>query len=316
MDRPTTEGLVAVPVSIGVSLPEATLPGRPLPDVAGLAVFAEQVGLDGVWVADRLATGALSVLDSGLSLAAAAAVTSSIAVGYAIYVPSLRPLAWAGKQVATLQHIARGRLQLGVGLGGGDDTEYAAAGFRRADRVRRTDEFLAALPGLLTGQPLPGYPGATIGSAVRLLPTVPVPPLWVGGTSLPALRRAVRFGDGWLSGLQTPAEFAVSRKRLAELSDEAGRPMPLTGIGLHAAIGTGSRRDLTEETAGMMHAMYGVPADRAREVAIAGTPAQVAAQLFPYVDTGVDLIVVVCDPAPSATSWELLADVRRLLLAP
>ena len=40
------------------------------------------------------------MLDSGLSLAVAAAVTSSIAVGYAIYVPSLRPLAWAAKQVA------------------------------------------------------------------------------------------------------------------------------------------------------------------------------------------------------------------------
>jgi len=51
---------------------------------------------------------------------------------------------------------------------------------------------------------------------------VPVPPLWIGGTSLPALRRAVRFGDGWLSGLQTPREFAASRGRLAELSDEAG----------------------------------------------------------------------------------------------
>jgi alkanesulfonate monooxygenase SsuD/methylene tetrahydromethanopterin reductase-like flavin-dependent oxidoreductase (luciferase family) len=150
---------------------------------------------------------------------------------------------------------------------------------------------------------------------VRLLPTVPVPPLWVGGTSLPALRRAVKFGDGWLSGLQTPPEFSASRQRLAELCDEAGRPMPLTGIGLHAAIGTGSDRDLRELTAGMMHSMYGIPADRAREVAIAGTPVQVASQLVRYVEAGADLIVVVCDPAPSPRSWELLADVRRLLLA-
>jgi alkanesulfonate monooxygenase SsuD/methylene tetrahydromethanopterin reductase-like flavin-dependent oxidoreductase (luciferase family) len=74
------------------------------------------------------------VLDSGLTLAVAAAVTSSIAVGYAIYVPSLRPLAWAARQVATLQHIAGGRLQLGVALGGGGDAEYLAAGFRRSGR--------------------------------------------------------------------------------------------------------------------------------------------------------------------------------------
>src|SRR5215470_4942208 len=130
-------------------------------------------------------------------------------------------------------------------------------------------------------------------------------PLWVGGTSLPALRRTVRFGDGWLSGLQTPREFAASRQRLFELCDEARRPRPLTGIGLHAAIGTDSDRDLAEVTAGMMHSMYGLPVDRAREVTIAGNPAQVASQLAPYEEAGADLIVVTCDPAPSPKSWEL-----------
>ncbi len=305
-----------MPISIGVSFPESIMPGTPLPDIAGLAGLAEQAGLDGVWVGDRLAVGELSVLDSGLSLAAVAAATSSIAVGYAIFVPSLRPLVWAAKQVATLQHIAGGRLQLGVAIGGGGDAEYLAAGFRRSDRARRTDEFLALLPGMLAGQPLPhgsGGSGASGGDAIRLLPAVPAPPLWVGGTSVPALRRAVRFGGGWLSGLQTPREFAASRQRLFELSDEAGRPRPLTGIGLHAAIGTGSRRDLAEVTAGMMQSMYGVPADRAREVAIAGTRAQVASQLALYTEAGADLIVVVCDPAPTPRSWELLADVRLLL---
>lgn len=302
-----------MPVSIGVSFPDSVMPGTPLPDIAGLAGLAEQAGLDGLWVADRLVAGELSVLDSALSLAVAAAATRTIAVGYAAYVPSLRPLAWAARQVATLQHIAGGRLQLGVAIGGGGDAEYVAAGFRRADRARRTDEFLARLPGMLAGQPLPDTSGARDGDTVRLLPAVPVPPLWVGGTSLPALRRVVRFGDGWLSGLQTPREFAASRQRLAELSDEAGRPRPLTGIGLHAAIGTGSARDLAGVTAAMMHSMYGMPADRAREVAIAGTPGQVASQLTPYIEAGADQIVVVCDPAPSPRSWELLADVRRLL---
>lgn len=302
-----------MPIRVGVSFPESIVPGTPLPDIAALAALAEQVGLDGVWVGDRLAGGELSVLDSGLTLAAAAAVTSSITIGYAVFVPSLRPLAWAAKQVATLQHIAGGRLQLGVAVGGGDDAEYLAAGFRRSERASRTDEFLTLLPGLLAGEPLTHPSDASGGDAIRLLPAVPVPPLWVGGTSLPALRRAVRFGAGWLSGLQTPREFAASRQQLFELSDEAGRPRPRTGIGLHAAIGTRSDRDLAEVTIGMMRSMYGVPADRAREVAIGGTTVQVASQLAPYVEAGADLIVVVCDPAPSPRSWELLADVRSAL---
>ena len=137
-----------------------------------------------------------------------------------------------------------------------------------------------------------------------------MPPLWVGGTSPAALRRAVRFGDGWLSGLQTPREFAASRRRLFELSDEAGRPRPLTGIGLHAAIGTGSS-DLAEVTAGMLNSTYGVPPDRAREVAIAGSPAQVASQLAAYAEAGADRSSWSMRPSPR--SWELLADVRQLL---
>jgi alkanesulfonate monooxygenase SsuD/methylene tetrahydromethanopterin reductase-like flavin-dependent oxidoreductase (luciferase family) len=302
----------AVPIRIGVSFPDSIMPGMPLPDIAGLATVAERSGLDGVWVADRLTAGELSVLDSTLTLAVAAAVTSSITVGYAAYVPSLRPLTWAAKQIATVQHIAGGRLELGVVIGAGGDAEYLAAGFRRSDRAGRTDEFLALLPDMLAGRPLPRDSGGSA-DALRLLPTVPMPPLWVGGTSVPALRRAVRFGTGWLSGLQTPREFAASRQQLLDLSRAAGRPMPLTGIGLHAAIGTGSIPDLTQVTAATMHSMYGLPADRAREIAIAGTPAQVAAQLGPYAEAGADLIVVVCDPAPSPRSWELLAEARHLL---
>lgn len=196
-------------VDVGVAFPESTAPDVALPDIAGLAQLAERAGLDGLWAGDRLAVGEMSVLDGVLTLAAAAAVTESIPIGFAVYVPSRRPLAWAVKQVASLQHIAgRGRLQLGVGLGGGPDQEYQAAGFRGTDRARRTDEFLRLLPGLLDGQPtlIPDAPEAP---AVRLRPAMPVPPLWIGGSSPAALRRTVRFGDGWLSGLQTPARPIV-----------------------------------------------------------------------------------------------------------
>src|SRR5215831_12993314 len=143
-------------VEVGAVVPETTAPGEALPDVAGLARLAERAGLDCLWAEDRLLAGQLPVLDSSLMLAAAAAVTGSITKRFAIYVPSLRPLAWAAKQIASLQHIAgSGRLRLGVGLGGGSAEEYHAAGLRREHRARRTDEFLRLLPGLLGGQPTP-----------------------------------------------------------------------------------------------------------------------------------------------------------------
>jgi len=313
---------------IGVLWPESFLPGTALPAIPGLARLAEQAGLDCLWIGDRLTSGESDTLDASLMLAAAAAVTSRIPVGFAIYVPSLRPLAWAAKQIGTLAHIAGdNRLRLGVGLGGGVPQDYRAAGFRHEDRARRTDEFLRLLPGLLGGQPtaipdsqanaIPdGQPTAIPDGRAELLklrPIAPVPPVWVGGTSPAALRRAVRFADGWLSGLQTPEEFAASSRRLDELSDQAGRPPLPKGIGLHAAIGQGPQASLADVTAGVMQTMFGVPADRARQLAIAGTPAQVASQLAPYIDAGAQLFAVVCDPVPSERSWELLADVRLLL---
>jgi alkanesulfonate monooxygenase SsuD/methylene tetrahydromethanopterin reductase-like flavin-dependent oxidoreductase (luciferase family) len=310
--RPVEETAIPAQPEIGVSLPEVLPPGTALPDVPGLARVAEQAGLDGVWAADRLVNGDLSTLDPAVTLAAAAAVTSRVDIGFAVLVPSLRPLAWAAKQVATLAHLAGPRLRLGVAAGAGPDTEYQLAGFDRAERGRRTGDFLRLLPSLLGGQPtpVPELPGQPV---AQLRPAVPVPPVWVGGQGPAALRRAVRYGDGWLSGLPTPEEFADTRARLFDLADQAGRPRPRTGVGLHAALGPRPGPELKQRTVAALRTAYGLPAERAGQVAVAGTPAEVAGQLARYVAAGADLIVVVCDPEPAPDAWELLAQARQLL---
>jgi alkanesulfonate monooxygenase SsuD/methylene tetrahydromethanopterin reductase-like flavin-dependent oxidoreductase (luciferase family) len=301
-----------MPVSVGAIWPEALVADEPLPDIGALARIAEGAGIDGFWASDRLVQDEMNVLDAGLVLAAAAAATDRIAIGFAIYVPSLRPLAWAAREVATLQTLAAGRLHLGVGLGGGPEREHQVAGLNRAHRARRTDDFLRLLPDLLGGEPVP-IPDAPGGPAVRFRPAVPVPPVWVGGTAEAALRRAVRFGDGWLSGIQTAQEFAASARRLGELADQAGRSRPRLGVGLHATIAARPRDGLADVSARVMQAAYGVPLDWARQRGLGGTPAQVADQIAPYVQAGADTVLVVCDPVPSAESWELLAEVRQRL---
>jgi hypothetical protein len=69
-------------VDVGAALPEATAPDEALAGVAGLAQLAERAGLVCLWAEDRLVAGQMSVLDSSLTLAAAAAVTDRIAVGF------------------------------------------------------------------------------------------------------------------------------------------------------------------------------------------------------------------------------------------
>ena len=104
--------------------------GMELPDIARLARLAESAGLDGVWAEDGIASGDAAVLDITCVLAAAAAATERIEVGSSIFAPSLRNLTWALKQVATLQLIAGGRLQLGVALGAAGEEGAAAVGRR------------------------------------------------------------------------------------------------------------------------------------------------------------------------------------------
>jgi len=59
--------------------------------------------------------------------------------------------------------------------------------------------------------------------------------------------------------------------------------------------------------------MFGVPAGRARQLAIGGTPRQVADHFARYADAGAELLAVTCYPAPMEQSWELLAETQRLL---
>jgi alkanesulfonate monooxygenase SsuD/methylene tetrahydromethanopterin reductase-like flavin-dependent oxidoreductase (luciferase family) len=299
--------------SIGVVIPSPLPAGMALPDIPRLARQAEMAGFDCIWAEDHLAYGDAAILDISCVLAAAAAVTERVEVGSAIFVPSLRNLSWALKQVATLQLLAGGRLQLGVGLGGAGEEEYGLAGFTRSGQRERTDEFLGILAKARRGD----EDEAAIPSSTRALllgPAVPVPPLWVGGTSLAALRRAVRFGDGWLSGAQTPAEFEASLSHLRQLAEEEGRPCPLAGVVLSVAVGSNPAEDLLATCAATMQSSYGFPRERSEELAIGGTPEQVTDQVAPYLDAGAVQFALISDVLPWSESWPLLAQVRRMLL--
>ncbi|MEV5827244.1 LLM class flavin-dependent oxidoreductase [Spirillospora sp. NPDC052242] len=185
-------------LEIGVILPGIDVQRRDGITLRDAARHAEAAGLDGVWHGDHLAVGR-PTLDATLALAAAATATERITIGTSVFVPAVRPLAWAAKQIATLQYLSAGRLVLGVGSGGGPD-QWAAAGVPYAERGRRTDTALDLLPRILAGEttPLHDVP-------VDPSPAVPMPPVWVGNASPAAIRRAARRGDGWFPSLISPA---------------------------------------------------------------------------------------------------------------
>jgi len=93
---------MSVDVRVGAVLLDAATPFDVLGDGTGSACHADPAGRDLLWAGDHLLLGDTPLLDSALTLAAAAAVTSTITIRTAVLLPSLHPLAWAGRQVATL----------------------------------------------------------------------------------------------------------------------------------------------------------------------------------------------------------------------
>ena len=303
-------------MQVGAVLLDAAAPGETISDVAAAALVAEQAGLDSVWFGDHLIRGDAPLLDCAMAVAAAGAVTSRIKVGTATYVPSLRSLAWAARQVVSMVRlVGADRLQLGVSIGAGPEAEFLAAGFRRRDRARRTDEFLAALPALLDGTEviIEGPSGRQV--PLALAPRVGRPTVWIGGGSTAALRRAVQYGDGWLAPLLTVDEFRVTVEKLNGLATKEARTPLLTGIVLHAAISEQPRRNGRREAAARLQSAYGLPEERSVELALAGTPAQIAERLQAYAEAGARHIVILNDLAPWSTACNLLAETKKTLQA-
>ncbi|MFJ4330597.1 MULTISPECIES: LLM class flavin-dependent oxidoreductase [unclassified Streptomyces] len=298
---------------VGAQLPVNSIPGHGGDvDLAAVARHAEAVGLDSVWTGDRL-SAPFPVLDSSLVLATAAAATERIALGYGVMLLALRSAAWAARQIGTLQLLSHGRVLLGVGVGSGDEAEWAAAGVPPRQRGERTDRLLTLLPGLLAGEPteltdMPGRP------RVALRPPAPAPAVWIGGTSDTALRRAVVHGKGWLSTMKTPEQFARATAGLADLAAERQVPVPDAGTNVFVRVTERPGAGASTAAADRLSALYGLDREAAAAVTVGGSPRQVAERLSEYVEAGAGLLVLVPLDDDTFQQYELFAETRALLL--
>jgi probable F420-dependent oxidoreductase len=220
-------------------------------DLVALAVAAEEAGFDSLWLgehlllADGYATahpthvGApgpqpRAVVDAGtrlldplVALAAAAAVTSRITLGTAIYLLPLRhPLAVA-RATLTLHELSGGRFRFGAGLGWLRE-EFAALGVPFAERRARLEESVAILRRAWAGGIFEHHGDVYDFGPVQLT-AEPVPvPLVLGGNSPEALRRAARWADGWFaSASPSRTEAAALLANLAAACAETGRREPI-----------------------------------------------------------------------------------------
>ena len=194
-------------------------------DLLGTARLAEALGFDSVWVGDHV-LWYVPVPDPMVMLGAIAAGSERARLGTGVLLAPLRPAVVVAKQAATVDQLCDGRLVLGVGVGGENPAEYAAAGVPIGERGRRLDETIAACRLLWSGERI-SYEGRHIRlENVRLdyLPARPDgPPIWIGGRSPAAVRRAGQLGDGWLAFVVTPERFAESWPAVLQHAETNGR---------------------------------------------------------------------------------------------
>jgi probable F420-dependent oxidoreductase len=299
----------------GILLPsfDATRAGGP-PQVVAAAQLAEDLGFDAAWVGDHLACPAPG-LDAPACLAAAAAVTSRIGLGFSVMLLGLRPPAWAAKQLATIDALSGGRLLLGVGVGGEFPEEFAAAGVPVRQRGARLDESLAVIGDLLTGRPV-DYAGRTLSvHSPGLEPAMAAPPpIYVGGRGEPALRRAARRAEMWLPMWLTPERIAERSQLLAELADEAGRPAP--GTALLIGVNVDDDRDRARAQAeAHIRGQYRMELDTVERWTLLDSIDGAVEQLDAYRQAGVQEFLLMPLGREPLVQYERLAEVRARLLA-
>jgi probable F420-dependent oxidoreductase len=212
-----------------VDIPELVTAGA----IATLAVAAEAAGFDAVFVTEHpfpgdewLASGGHHALDPFVALSFAAAATTRIRLQTNLVIPAYRNPFLIAKAAASLDHLSGGRVILGIGSGY-LRPEFDALGVDFAERNELTDEAITAMRAAWTGRSVSSEGRHWRAEANTMLPTPvqrPGPPIWIGGNSGVAMRRAVELADGWTPLLAPPRMSArVATRPIGSVDDLAAR---------------------------------------------------------------------------------------------
>jgi len=266
-----------------------------------VAQRAEDLGYDHVWVSDHIILP--KKVDSFYPYAAdgvatfkpdepyyeplaalnfIAGCTQRIRLGtHVLIIPYRNPVLTA-KILSTLDVLSGGRLILGAGVGWMEE-EFKAMGLDTyKERGAVTDEYLQIYKELWTKEDA-SFDGKYYQISDTGFEPKPVqkphPPIWIGGHSGPAVRRAARYGDGWMPiGLRPPAilepeELAGKIARLRKLTVEAGRPEDAVSLTFSTGV-------VFNDAAGSSRAW------------MQGNPEQIASDLRQYQDLGVSNFII------------------------
>jgi probable F420-dependent oxidoreductase len=266
-------------------------------DPAAFAAYlsrAEDLGYESAWAQEQV-LGTDSQLAPLEAMTFAAACTSRLRIGCVVFVSTLHSPVHLAKSLATLDQLSRGRVEIGVGTGG-KFRPFAAFGIQPERYVARFTEGLLLMKELWT-QPSVTFDGEfwqLKNAAMAPKPyQKPYPPLWFGGSSPAALRRAVRLGDGFFGAGSTPTvKFAEQVQVVRRELEAAGRQPASFPVAkrVYIAIDSDPGRARSRVNAALTR-VYGRLSADVEAAAIAGTAAECVAELGQVVAAGAELVL-------------------------
>lgn len=281
---------------VAVSIPQ-TFRGRPI-DPGYIRTFvqrAEALGFDSLWVQESI-IGRSPQLDSIELLTFAAALTQRVRLGSAVLLTALRNPVPLAKTLVSLDQLSGGRLIAGVGLGNPSPAS-TAFGVAPETRLRRFIEGIQIMKALWTQDSVTfeGRFWQLKDIAMEPKPVQkPHPPLWFGVHHPNALKRAVRYGDGFIgAGGSSTAQFASEVVALRRLLEEAGRDPAGFPMGKRVYIAV----DPDKARAGQRLADWFGSSYRGRpsmheEVAVWGSAAECTEKLLEIKQAGAELVLL------------------------
>ena len=282
-------------VSWGISIPQVFFDGPiDMPLIERWSKRAESLGFESLWTQEAI-TGAVPILEPVTLLSYLAAITEKVRLGTSVIVAPLRNPIQLAKSLGSLDHMSRGRLTVGLGLGG-NPNDIPPYGLSSEKRVRRFTEIIDVMKALWT-QPEAHFQGEFWQlNGLKMEPKPlqkPHPPIWLGARHINALRRAVRHGDGWMgAGSSDTASFVTAVDQTKMYLEEADRDPGSFTISKRVYVAVDNDEDRAEGRLKEWFSKRYGNADMASQVSVWGSTAKVTEKLATVTGAGAEMVLL------------------------
>lgn len=280
----------------GIELPQVFFDGPvDMEHIRRFSTRAETLGYDSLWLQERI-IGDFNILEPVTLLSYVAAITTKLRLGTSVILLTLRNPIQLAKAYATLDCMSHGRAVLGVGLGGGHlGSHEDVFGYTREGRVTRFTESVQIMK-LLWTEPKASFQGRYWNfKDVSMEPKPsqkPHLPLWFGGHHENALKRAVKYGNGWMgAGSSSSDAFVRESAQIRSFLDAAKRDPATFGYGKRVYLAVDNDKARGEKRIREWFARRYNNADLGPRVSIWGSSAECTEKIQEIVRAGAQHIV-------------------------